>query len=276
MFAKTSAWRIIHALTNFMFEGLDSMFRQQEVVVQPDFKKGMQHFASPVVSINGETPLTAHYAKWVRDIMGKWDSDSPVSAKRDLVVLNQFMDGVARVAETEILDDASVKVSDSETSFHPSYVMIQEAVEGSEVSEDDLHRVPKIREAIRDVVMTSWQMYQRQGVAVDLVGFDSMKDIARLPVDENAHLRLHNFRKDKEGNPVLIDTRLLEPRRVILPARSVTDFLIQFQHFGLQSLLNKHLGPEDKFRLDGGNIIVREIARKCFDFTQRFQAASKI
>ena len=153
--------------------------------------------------------------------------------------------------------------------------MIQEAIEGSEVSENDLRNVAAMREAIRDVVMASWNMYQRQGVAVDLVGFDSMKDIARLPVDKNAHLRLHNFRKDVEGNPVLIDTRLLEPRRVILPARSVTDFLIQFQHFGLQSLLNRYLDSEDPFKLDGGNLIARELAERCFEFTRRFQAASR-
>lgn len=259
-----------------MSEHFDELFRQNEVVVKPNFKKGMQHFASPVISIDGESPNTALYAKWVRDIMGKWDSDSPVSAKRDLKVLNQFMDGVAQVAETEILDDAAVMVDGSDTSFHPSYVMIQQAVEGSEVSEDDLHNVAAIRDAIRDVVMASWKMYQKEGVAVDLVGFDSMKDIARLPVDKKAHLRLHNFRKDEEDNPVLIDTRLLEPRRVILPARSVTDFLIQFQHFGLQNLLNKHLGSEDKFRLDGGNLIARELAERCFDFTRRFRAASAI
>ncbi|MBP9770885.1 hypothetical protein KBC97_01850 [Candidatus Gracilibacteria bacterium] len=260
-----------------MLDGLESIFREREVVVSPNLQKGMQHFASRVKTIDGEVPDSPQFAKWVREIMGKWDNDSPVSARRDLVVLNQFMDGVARVAKTEILDDAAVRIDGSnQEAFHPSYVMIQEAVDGSEVSESDLKRIADIREAIRDVVMTSWQMYQRQGVAVDLVGFDSMKDIARLPVDKNAHLRLHNFRKDESGNPVLIDTRLLEPRRVIMPARSVTDFLIQFQHFGLQSLLNQYLGSEDQFKLDGGNLIARELAERCFDFTRRFRAASAI
>lgn len=259
-----------------MFDDFESIFRQREVVVSPNFQKGMQHFASRVKSVDEEVPPTPQFAKWVREIMGKWDNDSPVSARKDLVVLNQFMDGVAKVAKTEILDDAAVRVDGSnKAAFHPSYVMLQEAVDGSEVSEDDLHNVTAIREAIRDVVMASWNMYQRQGVAVDLVGFDSMKDISKLPFDKNAHLRLHNFRKDDEGNPVLIDTRLLEPRRVILPARSVTDFLIQFQHFGLQSLLNRHLDSEDQFKLDGGNDIARELAQRCFDFTRRFQAASR-
>ncbi|MCX6734294.1 MAG: hypothetical protein NTZ25_00085 [Candidatus Peregrinibacteria bacterium] len=260
-----------------MFESLRSLFPETEVVVEPDFKKGMQHFASPVVSINGESPLDHQYAKWVREIMGKWDNDSPLSARKDLVILDQFMDGVARVAKTQILDDASITVDRTDKpAFYPSYVMIQEAVEGSEVSEDDLHNVTVIRESIRDVVITSWEMYQKEGMAVDLVGFDSMKDISRLPFDKNAHLRLHNFRKDNEGAPVLIDTRLLEPRRVIMPARSITDFLVQFQHFGLQSLLNEHLAREDQFKLDGGNLIARELAERCFDFTRRFRAASAI
>lgn len=260
-----------------MLDDLESFFKQTEVVVSPNLQKGMQHFASRVKTIDGEVPPNPQFAKWVREIMGKWDNDSPISAKRDLFVLSQFMDGVARVAKTEVLDNASVSIDGSDkATFYPSYVMVQEAVEGSEVSEKDLHEVAQIRDAIRDVVMTSWKMYQKEGVAVDLVGFDSMKDIARLPVYKNAHLRLHNFRKDNEGSPVLIDTRLLEPRRVILPARSVTDFLVQFQHFGLQSLLNKHLAKEDQFKLDGGNLIAREMAAKCFAFTQRFQAASKI
>lgn len=260
-----------------MFESLRSLFPETEVVVEPNFKKGMQHFASPVVSIDGESPLDPEYAKWVREIMGKWDNDSPLSARKDLVILNQFMDGVARVARTQILDNAAVTIDGSDKpAFYPSYVMIQEAVPGAEVSENDLHNVPNIREAIRDVVMTSWEMYQKEGMAVDLVGFDSMKDIGRMPIDKNAHLRLHNFRKDEKENPVLIDTRLLEPRRVIMPARSVTDFLIQFQHFGLQSLLNQYLGSEDQFKLDGGNLIARELAERCFDFTRRFRAASAI
>lgn len=256
-----------------MFERLDPYFQETPLLVMPDFKTGMQHYASPLVSINGQAVSEPKFAKWVRPI-GLWDDSSAKSAESDLRILQQMMEGVARIAQTEIYNDATIRVQgDDKRVFRPHYAIVQQAIEGSEVSESDLKNVAEIREAIRAVVFASWEMYKEQKVAVDLVGMDTVKDILNMPFDKERFLRLHNFRKDEDGNPVLIDTRLLEPSRVARPARALTDFLIQFQHFGLQNLLNNCSVGSDKFNLEGGKPAIRELAEKCFVFTRRFQGA---
>ena len=174
-------------------------------------------------------------------------------------------------------DDAAISVEgDEKRVYYPSYAMVQEAIKGSAVSEGDLRNVPEIHKVISEVVSVSWEWYKENQVAVDLVGMDTLKDILNMPIDQKRFLRLHNFRKDKVINPVLIDARLLEPRRVAPPSRPITDSLIQFQHFGLQNLLNNSSGSSDKMHLEGGNPRIRELADRCFAFTRRFQAASKI
>ena len=267
-----------------MVESLENS-GETRLVVSPHLQSGAQHLASRVVTMDGVAAPVPSFAKWVK-LLGGWDDGSPQAARDDLTVLRECLGGDIAVAQTKVLDQVAISLEgSSKPAFHPPYALVQDAVEGSEVAESDLVVVPGMCEKIRSAVLKSWRMYREEGQAVDLAGFDAVKDVAGMPLNGLRRwlpgvglrqLRMHNLRKgiDGEGNtePVLIDTRLLKPSRAPLLVRPVVDAIVQVQYQGFQRLVNAYLKPDDRIELEGGNKVLSDLAQIFYDFTRRFQA----
>lgn len=223
----------------------------REIKIGSELMRGGQHNAARVVSIDGKPPVYPQVVKWPHSL-GQWESSSPKDARSDLSTLSTLP---VCIPQTAIFDDVVMDFDGSIT--RSPYVMLQEFVEGPEVEESDLD-VAEVREHVRTALLASWDLYRREGMAIDFLGQAAAKgyvDFFRDPVKNP--LKIHNMIKVPSGEIRLIDTRLFVPKRLRPGIEQVVTFLTELSHFGIANTLNQHSAASDQIYLDGGNSGVR-------------------
>lgn len=224
----------------------------REIKIGSELMRGGQHNAAKVISINGEPPTYPQVVKWPHSL-GQWESSSPHDARSDLLRLSSLP---VHIPRTEIFDDVIMDFDGSIT--RSPYVMLQEFVKGSEIEESDFD-ILEVRDYVRTALLASWDLYRREGMAIDFLGqaaakgyVDFFRDPAKNP------LRIHNMIKIPSGEIRLIDTRLFVPRRLKPGIEQVVTVLTELSHFGIANILNQHSSVSDQIYLAGGSKSIRK------------------
>lgn len=224
----------------------------REIKISTDLMRGGQHNTAKVIAIDGKPPLYPQVLKWPHSL-GRWESSSPKDARSDLSVLETLPVSIPR---TEIFDDVVMDFDGGVT--RSPYIMLQEFVEGPEVEESDFD-VFEVRDQVRTALLASWEMYIRDGMAVDFLGQAAAKgyvDFFRNPVKNP--LKIHNMIKVSPEDVKLIDTRLFVPKRLKPGIEQIVTILAELSHFGIANILNNHSSASDQIYLDGGSSGIRK------------------
>lgn len=225
----------------------------REIKISTDLMRGGQHNAAKVIMIDGKPPLYPQVVKWPHSL-GKWESSSPKDARSDLSRLSALPVSIPRTA---IFDDVVMDLDGGV--MRSPYVMLQEFVEGPEVEEADLDII-EVRDYVRAALLASWDMYRKDGMAVDFLGQAAAKgyvDFFRDPIKNP--LKIHNMIKVSPEDIKLIDTRLFVPARLKPGIRQVVSVLTELSHFGIANILNQHSSASDQIYLDGGDSKIRNV-----------------
>lgn len=224
----------------------------REIKIGSELMRGGQHNAARVITIDGKTPLYPQVLKWPHSF-GGWESSSPKDARSDLSMLSTLP---VCIPQTEIFDDVVLDLDGGV--MRSPYVMLQEFVEGPEIEEADLDII-EVRDYVRAALLASWDMYTRDGMAVDFLGQAAAKgyvDFFRDPVKNP--LKIHNMIKVSPEDVKLIDTRLFVPARLKPGIRQVVSVLTELSHFGIANILNQYSSASDQIYLDGGSDGIRK------------------
>lgn len=234
---------------------------------------GMQHDVGIVNQID-QTDVTAFnnqvVAKWP-NFKGKiWDKLTFDCAKKDQSILKQH--GVPHPT-TVIKEGITVSVEGrwNPKVLRPNYVLFQEKLQGECVEEDDLKTYEPIRNQVRDMYSISVELAKSKQGSLDITGFGTATSLFHQAIGRQVRWGIHNLYKNNEDNIVLIDTLLLDPKRVPFVFKDLVLFLGQIQHAAIHRVLSESLDPQNLPHPNVSNSMM-----KLADFLVRYRDKGKL